>query len=52
LFQSSWLFGVLRLYGVGDLEHVLFPVGLMSFCLGLKARDAAASRGRDVTTNP
>jgi hypothetical protein len=44
-----WLLGVLGLYRIGDLVHVLLLVGLMLFLLGaLKARDAAAARGRDV----
>ena len=45
----AWLLGVLGLYRIGDLVHVLLLVGLMLFLLGaLKARDAAAVRGRDV----
>ena len=44
-----WLLGVLGLYRIGDLVHVLLLVGLMLFLLGaLKAGDAAAARGRDV----
>ena len=44
-----WLLGVLGLYRIGDLVHVLLLVGLMLFLLGaLKARDAAAARGRKV----
>ena len=44
----AWLVGVLGLYRVGDLVHVLLLVGLMLFLLGaLKARDAAVARGRD-----
>ena len=44
-----WLLGVLGLYRIGDLVHVLLLVGLMLFLLGaLKARDATAARGRDV----
>jgi hypothetical protein len=44
-----WLLGVLGLYRIGDLVHVFLLVGLMIFLLGaLKARDAAAARGRDV----
>jgi len=43
-----WLLGVLGLYTIGDLVHVLLLVGLMLFLLGaLKARDAAVARGRD-----
>jgi len=39
----AWLLGVLGLYRVGDLVHVLLLVGLLLFMLaGLKARDAAA----------
>jgi len=45
----AWLLGVLGLYRIGDLVHVLLLVGLMLVLLGaLKARDAAAARGRDV----
>ena len=44
----AWLLGVLGLYRVGDLVHVLLLVGLLLFMLaGLKARDAAAVRGTD-----
>ena len=44
-----WLLGILGLYRMGDLVHVFLLVGLMLFLLGaLKARDAAAARGRDV----
>ena len=46
-----WLLGVLGLYRIGDLVHVFLLVGLMLFLLGaLKARDAAAARGRDVSS--
>ena len=42
----AWLLGVLGLYRIGDLVHVLLLVGLMLLLLGaLKARDAAAARG-------
>ena len=45
----AWLLGVLGLYRIGDLVHVLLVVGLMLFLLGaLKARDAAAARGSNV----
>ena len=45
----AWLLGVLGLYRIGDLVHVLLLIGLMFLLLGaLKARDAAAARGRDV----
>jgi hypothetical protein len=44
-----WLLGVLGLYTIGDFVHGLLLVGLMLFLLGaLKARDAAAARGRDI----
>jgi hypothetical protein len=44
----AWLLGVLGPYR-GDLVHVLLLAGLWLFLLGaLKARDAAAARGRDV----
>ena len=46
---TVWLLGVLGLYRIGDLVHVLLLVGLMLFLLGaLKARDAAAARARGV----
>ena len=49
LLLIAWLLGVLGLYRIGDLVHVLLLVGLMLLLLGaLKARDAAAARGRDV----
>jgi hypothetical protein len=45
----AWLLGVLGLFRIGDLVHGLLLVGLMLFLLGaLKARDAAAARGRGV----
>ena len=45
----AWLLGVLGLYRIGDLVHVLLLVGLMFLLLGaLSARDAAAARGQDV----
>ena len=45
----AWLLGVLGLYRIGDLVHVLLLVGLMFLLLGtLKAHDAAAARGSDV----
>ena len=45
----AWLLGVLGLYRIGNLVHVLLLVGLMLLLLGaLKARDAAAARGKDV----
>ena len=41
----AWLLGVLGLYRVGDLVHVLLLAGLMMLLLAfLRARDAAASR--------
>lgn len=41
-----WLLGVLGIYDVGTLMHMLLLVGLMLLLLGmLKARDAATSRG-------
>jgi len=49
----AWLLGVLGLYRIGDLVHVLLLVGLMLLLLGaLKARDAALARGRDVGSGP
>jgi hypothetical protein len=41
----AWLAGVLGLYDIGDVLHVLLLVGLMLLVLaGLGARDAAAAR--------
>ena len=45
----GWMLGVLGLYRIGDLVHVLLLIGLMLLLLGaLKARDAAAARESDV----
>jgi len=45
----GWLLGILGLYRIGDLVHVLLLIGLLFLLLGaLKARDGAAARGRDV----
>lgn len=42
----AWLLGVLGVYTVGTLVHVLLLVGLMLLLLAmLKSRDAAAGRG-------
>ena len=52
LLLIAWLLGVLGLYRIGDLVHVLLLVGLMFLLLwALKARDAAAGRGSDVGSN-
>lgn len=41
----AWLLGVLGVYRVGELVHLLLLVGLMMLLLAfLKARDAAARR--------
>ena len=55
LFKSAfvlliaWLLGVLGLYRIGELVHVLLLIGLMLLMLGaLKARDAAMARVREV----
>ena len=41
----AWLLGVLGLYRVGDLVHVLLLVGLWLLLIAfLRARDAAARR--------
>lgn len=41
----AWLLGVLGVYRVGDLVHLLLLVGLMMLLIAfLKARDAAARR--------
>jgi hypothetical protein len=51
LLLIAWLFGVVGVYNVGSLVHVLLLVGLMLLLLGmLKARDAAASRRTDSST--
>jgi len=43
-----WLLGIVGLYRVGDLVHVLLLVGLMLLLLAaLKGRDAATARGTD-----
>ncbi|HYU77712.1 MAG TPA: DUF5670 family protein [Vicinamibacterales bacterium] len=44
----AWLVGLLGVYDLGRLVHVLLLVGLMLLLLGaLKARDAAIRRGPD-----
>jgi len=44
----AWVFGVLGLYRIGDLVHVLLLIGLLLLLLGaLKARDAAGARATD-----
>jgi hypothetical protein len=44
----AWLLGVLGVYQVGDLVHVLLLVGLMLLLLAfLRARDAAVRRAID-----
>ena len=52
----AWLLGVLGLYRVGDLVHVLLLVGLMLLLLAfLRAREAAVRRaigGRADTHDP
>jgi hypothetical protein len=49
----AWLLGVVGLYRIGDLVHVLLLVGLILLLLGaLEARDAAVTRGRDVGSGP
>ena len=46
---SVWLLGVVGLYRVGEIVHVLLLVGLLLLMLGaLKARDAAIARARDL----
>jgi hypothetical protein len=45
----AWLLGVVGLYRIGDLVHVLLLVGLMLLVLGaVQARAAAVARRRDV----
>jgi hypothetical protein len=42
---AAWLLGLVGLYNIGDLVHVLLLVGLMLLLLAfLRARDAAARR--------
>jgi hypothetical protein len=46
LLLAAWLIGVIGLYRVGDLVHVLLLVGLMFLLLAfLRARDVAVRRG-------
>ena len=46
---AAWLLGVLGVYSVGDVVHVLLLVGLMLFLLGLlRARDSAIAAAREV----
>ncbi|MGH9373601.1 MAG: lmo0937 family membrane protein [Vicinamibacterales bacterium] len=43
---AAWLLGVVGLYRVGDLVHVLLLVGLMLLLLAfLRARDVAVRSG-------
>ena len=49
----AWLAGVIGLYNVGDLVHVLLLVGLMLLLLGgLKARDAAVAASKATPREP
>ena len=44
---AVWLAGVLGVYRVGDVVHVLLLVGLMLLLIGfLRARDAAITAAR------
>jgi hypothetical protein len=46
---AAWLLGVLGVYRVGDVVHVLLLVSLMLLLLGLlRARDAAIAAAREV----
>ena len=48
LLLIVWLLGIVGVYDVGSLVHVLVLVGLMLLLLGmLKARDAATNGRRD-----
>jgi uncharacterized membrane protein len=48
LLLIAWLLGIVGLYNLGTLVHVLPLVGLMLLFLGvLKARDAAAPARTD-----
>ena len=48
LLLIAWLLGIVGVYDVGSLVHVLLLVGLMLLLLGmLQARDAAARRRND-----
>ena len=45
---AAWLFGVLGVYSIGDLVHVLLLVGGLLLLLGLlRARDAAIAAARE-----
>jgi hypothetical protein len=51
LLLIAWLLGILGVYSIGSLVHVLLLVGLMLLLLGmLKARDEAASTRTDSST--
>jgi hypothetical protein len=51
LLLIAWLLGVVGLYDVGTLVHVLLLVGLMLLLLGvLKGRDVAVGRRSDSGT--
>jgi uncharacterized membrane protein len=51
LLLIAWLLGIVGVYSVGSLVHVLLLVGLMLLLLGmLKARDAATSTRTDSGT--
>ena len=48
LLLITWLLGIVGLYNLGPLVHVLLLAGLMLLLLGvLKARDAAAPASTD-----
>jgi hypothetical protein len=48
LLLIAWLLGIVGVYNIGSLVHVLLLVGLMLLLLGmLKARDAATSTRTD-----
>ena len=45
VFLSLWLIGVVGLYEIGDLVHILLLVGLMLLLLAfLRGREAAGRR--------
>lgn len=51
LLLIAWLLGIVGVYNIGSLVHVLLLVGLMLLLLGmLKARDAATGTRTDSGT--
>jgi hypothetical protein len=50
---AAWLLGVIGVYSVGDLVHVLLLLGLMPLLLAfLRARDVAVRRASGPSDKP